>query len=90
MCALRAQSTIELDSDTTKDEGKCAEMLKYPYPSQHVLEVVSVSKSEDTFSPLQHELHVMLHATHVVLQTLTNMPPLSKTLPLFTSKLCRE
>ena len=34
-----------------KDEGKRAEMLKYPYPSQHLLEVISVSKSEDTISP---------------------------------------
>ena len=34
-----------------KDEGKRAEMLKYPYPSQHLLEVVSVQEPQDTLLP---------------------------------------
>ena len=36
----------------TKDEGKFAEMLKYPYPSQRLLEVVPVQESQDTLSPV--------------------------------------
>ena len=34
-----------------KDEGKRAEMLKYSYPSQHLLEVVPVQEPQDTLSP---------------------------------------
>ena len=34
-----------------KDESKHTGMLKHPYPSQHLLEVVSISKSEDTILP---------------------------------------
>ena len=49
-----------------KDEDKRAEMLKYTYPSQHLLEVVSEPKSQDTLSPGMYTVCAVCDATRYV------------------------